>query len=169
MKRPASRSHSSSSRAMSNNLEFREATRSDLPAIVRMLAHDRLGGTREEFTDPLPAAYFNAFEHIEADPNNLLLVAMRDDRVVGTLQLTFTPSLSYRGGWRATVESVRTDESLRGQGIGTALMNHAIELSKRKGCVLIQLSTHNTRTDAQRFYTRLGFTASHVGMKLSLV
>ena len=152
-----------------NNLETREATRSDIPAIVRMLAQDRLGSGREQVADPLPDAYYHAFEQIAADPNNLLLVSVVDDRVVGTLQLTYTASLSYRGGWRATIESVRTEESLRGRGIGTTLMRYAIELSKRKGCVLIQLSTHNTRKDAQRFYERLGFVASHVGMKLTLV
>jgi GNAT superfamily N-acetyltransferase len=152
-----------------NKLENREATRADLPAIVRMLMQDRLGSAREQFGDPLPEAYYQAFDQIEADPNNILLVSVLEDRVVGTLQLTFTASLSYRGGLRATVESVRTDESLRGQGIGTMLMRHAIELAKRKGCVLIQLSTHNTRKDAQRFYERLGFVASHVGMKLQLV
>jgi GNAT superfamily N-acetyltransferase len=152
-----------------NKLENREATRADLPAIVRMLMQDRLGSAREQFEDPLPEAYYQAFDQIEADPNNILLVSVLEDRVVGTLQLTFTASLSYRGGLRATVESVRTDESLRGQGIGTMLMRHAIELAKRKGCVLIQLSTHNTRKDAQRFYERLGFVASHVGMKLQLV
>jgi GNAT superfamily N-acetyltransferase len=151
-----------------DNLQFREATSADLPAIVRMLAQDRLGSAREAVDDPLPATYFNAFEDIETDRNNLLLVAVLDDRVVGTLQLTFTPSLSYQGGWRATVESVRTDESMRGQGIGTALMHHAIDLAKRRNCVLIQLSTHYTRKDAQRFYERLGFVASHVGMKRRL-
>ena len=134
-----------------------------------MLAQDGLGSAREAFADPLPEAYYRAFEDIAADPNNLLLVSVLDDRVVGTLQLTFNASLSYCGGWRATVESVRTEASLRGQGIGTTLMQHAIELAKRKGCVMIQLSTHNTRKDAQRFYERLGFVASHVGMKLTLV
>jgi GNAT superfamily N-acetyltransferase len=152
----------------SSRLETREAAREDVPAIVRMLAQDQLGSARENLADPLPASYYQAFDEIAADPNNLLLVAVRDNHVVGTLQLTFTASLSYRGQWRATVESVRTEESLRGQGIGTTLMRHAIELAKRKGCVLVQLSTHNTRQDAQRFYQRLGFVASHVGMKLTL-
>ena len=152
-----------------NKLVTREAKRADVPSIVHMLAQDQLGSTRETFADPLPEAYYQAFEQIAADPNNLLLVSVLDNRVVGTLQLTFTASLSYRGGWRATVESVRTEESLRGQGIGTTLMRHAIELAKRKGCVLIQLSTHHTRKDAQRFYERLGFVASHIGMKLTLV
>lgn len=151
-----------------DELIIREAQLSDLPHIVRMLADDHLGQQREQFTDPLPESYVKAFDAISRDPNNQVLVAVLADNVVGTLQLTFTPSLSYQGGWRATIESVRTDSALRSQGIGTRLVKHAIELARIRGCVLIQLSTHKSRTDAQRFYARLGFTAGHVGMKLSL-
>ena len=154
---------------MSNALLIiRRAEREDLPAIVRMLAHDRLGSTRELLDDPLPASYYHAFDEIQADPNNLILVACEGAAVVGTLQLTFTPSLSYRGGRRATVESVRTEAARRGQGIGTALMRSAIELAQERGCALIQLTTHATRTDAHRFYEKLGFTGEHIGMKLRL-
>jgi ribosomal protein S18 acetylase RimI-like enzyme len=153
---------------MQAELKIRVAQREDLPAIVRMLADDQLGSTRESASDPLPPSYYAAFDAITRDPNNHLLVATLGDAVVGTLQLTFTPSLSYQGGWRATVESVRADASLRGQGIGTALMQHAIEMAREKGCVLMQLSTHKTRTDAHRFYDRLGFSAGHIGMKLML-
>ena len=151
-----------------DELTFREAQRSDLPDIVRMLADDHLGGQREQFSDPLPPEYYAAFDAIKRDPNNTLIVGLQNERVVATLQLTFTPSLSYQGGWRATVESVRTDASLRGTGIGTRLMQHAIEKARERGCVVLQLSTHTSRTDAQRFYSRLRFEASHVGMKLSL-
>jgi GNAT superfamily N-acetyltransferase len=150
------------------SVTVRAARREDLPAIVRMLADDHLGGTREAATDPLPDAYHEAFDAIERDPNNEILVATIDDRVVGTLQLTYTPSLSYQGGWRATVEGVRADSPLRGQGIGTKLMERAIDMARAKGCVLMQLSTHKSRTDAHRFYQRLGFSAEHVGMKLML-
>ena len=149
-------------------LTIRRATAADLPAIVRMLADDELGSKRESLTDPLPASYYEAFAAIERDPNNQVLVACLGDVVVGTLQLTFTPSLSYRGGWRATVESVRTDASLRGQGVGTALMQHAIGLARGQGCVLMQLSTHASRSAAHRFYQRLGFKGEHLGMKLML-
>ncbi len=149
-------------------LIIRRAEREDVPAIVRMLADDRLGGTRELVADPPPASYYAAFDDIAADPNNQILVACEGHTVVGTLQLTFTPSLSYRGGRRATVESVRTDAARRGQGIGTALMRAAIELARERGCVLMQLTTHATRTDAHRFYERLGFRREHVGMKLML-
>ncbi len=150
------------------DLMIRVATKGDVPAIVRMLADDHLGSTRESSTDPLPASYYDAFAAIEADPHNTIIVASLDDVVVGALQLTFTPSLSYRGGWRATVESVRTTAVLRGQGIGAALMQHAIGLARERGCVLMQLSTHQSRTDAQRFYQRLGFRGEHLGMKLRL-
>ena len=149
-------------------LEFREATRADLDAIVGMLADDALGGAREHLSGPLPDSYARAFAAIEADPNNQVLVACLGSRVVGTLQLTFTPSLSYRGGWRATIESVRTEAALRGQGIGAALVRAAIERARSRGCVLVQLSSHASRVDARRFYERLGFEASHVGMKLHL-
>jgi GNAT superfamily N-acetyltransferase len=150
------------------HLTIREATVADLPAIVRMLADDHLGSAREAVTEPLPESYQQAFAAIAHDPNNIVLVAVLDDVVVGTLQLTFTPSLSYRGGTRATVESVRTDAPLRGQGIGRALMEEAIARARARGCVLMQLSTHQTRTDAHRFYERLGFQGQHLGMKLML-
>jgi GNAT superfamily N-acetyltransferase len=151
-----------------DSLIIRPADRTDVAAIVRMLADDDLGSQREAPTKPLPDSYYAAFDAIARDPNNEILVAVLDGEVVGTLQLTFTPSLSYQGRWRATVESVRADAALRGQGIGTALMRAAIERARAQGCVLMQLSTHKTRTDAHRFYDRLGFTAGHVGMKLML-
>lgn len=147
---------------------FRSATFDDLPDIVRMLADDFLGAQRERYEQPLPQSYVRAFAEIDADPNNHLIVGEMNGQVVGTLQLTFTPSLSYRGGKRATVESVRVDKDLRGEGIGRELMLHAIELAKAEGCVSMQLTTNADRTDAHRFYERLGFKASHVGMKLSL-
>lgn len=148
-----------------NDLTIRSATRDDVPAVVRMLADDHLGSTREATGTTVPPSYYQAFDALESDPNNLLLVACDETEVVGTLQLTFTPSLSYRGGWRATVESVRATRERRGQGIGTALMRRALELARERRCVLLQLTTDKTRTDAQRFYERLGFQASHIGMK----
>jgi GNAT superfamily N-acetyltransferase len=150
------------------NVSFRNATIDDLPDIVRMLADDFLGTQREQFEDPLPESYVRAFEEIDADPNNRLIVADIDGQIVGTLQLTFTPSLSYRGGKRATVESVRVDKALRGEGIGREMMLRAIELAKSETCISMQLTTNAERTDAHRFYEGLGFKASHVGMKLSL-
>lgn len=150
------------------NVIFRSATIGDLPDIVRMLADDFLGSQREQFTDPLPESYVRAFEEINSDLNNQLVVAELDGNVVGTLQLTFTPSISFRGGKRATVESVRVDEKFRGAGIGRKMMLWAIALAKENGCISMQLTTNADRTDAHRFYQQLRFKASHVGMKLSL-
>lgn len=150
------------------NLEFREATREDLPEIVRMLADDFLGATRERYENPLPESYVKAFEEIQNDKNNELIVAETGDEIVGTLQITFTPSISLQGGKRATVESVRVDTKHRGKGLGKELMTWAIERAKREGCQVLQLTTNGERTDAHRFYENLGFKGSHLGMKLDL-
>ena len=149
-------------------LEIREAKREDLPEIVRMLADDFLGATRERFETPLPEAYVKAFEEIEADKNNELIVVESGDGIVGTLQITFTPSISFMGGRRATVESVRVDKKYRGRSIGKELMVWAIRRARQENCFAIQLTTNADRTDAHRFYERLGFEGSHLGMKLYL-
>lgn len=149
-------------------IEFRTATLDDLPRIVRMLADDFLGSTRERYEDPLPESYIKAFREIEADPNNELIVAEKGGDVIGMMQLTFTPSISFQGGKRATVESVRVDEKYRGQGIGREMMLWTIERAREEGCISLQLTTNAERGDAHRFYKNLGFTGSHVGMKLSL-
>lgn len=150
------------------NLKFRQATREDLPEIVRMLADDFLGSKRERFENPLPDSYVKAFEEIAADKNNELVVAELEGAVVGTLQITFTPSISFQGGKRATVESVRVDENYRGRGIGKQLMLWAIERAKAENCFAVQLTTNSERQNAHRFYEDLGFTGSHLGMKLYL-
>jgi GNAT superfamily N-acetyltransferase len=149
-------------------VKFRFATRTDVRIIVRMLAEDELGGQRERFETPLPPAYYTAFEAIEADPNQELLVAELEGEVVGTLQLIYLPSLSYQGRTRAQVESVRVLERLRGHGIGAQMMEWAIERARQRGCHLMQLTSHKSRVDAHRFYERLGFTKSHIGMKINL-
>ena len=147
---------------------FREAKIGDLPEIVRLLTDDFLGQQREDLSEPLNENYLKAFREIETDANNDLIVAELDGKVVGTLQLTFTPSLSYRGGKRSTIESVRVDSALRGRGIGREMMLWAIERAKENGCISMQLTSHNDREDAHRFYEQLGFKKSHVGMKLIL-
>ena len=147
---------------------FRTATLDDLPEIVLMLADDILGRQRERYEDPLPESYVRAFGEIEADPNNQLIVAEIKGEVIGTLQLTYAPSISFQGGKRATVESVRVDERFRGQGIGRELMLWAIERARTDGCISMQLTTNSEREDAHRFYRNLGFTSSHIGMKLKL-
>lgn len=150
------------------NIKFRQATREDLPEIVRMLADDFLGAQRERYENPLPESYVKAFEEIDADKNNELIVAEIDSEIVGTLQITFTPSISLQGGKRATVESVRVDAKQRGKGLGKELMLWAIDRAKREGCYLLQLTTNSERTDAHRFYESLGFDGSHLGMKVYL-
>ena len=149
-------------------MKIRHASLADLPSIVRLIADDFLGRQREDFSEPLNENYVKAFRDIEADPDNELIVAELDGAIIGTLQLTFTPSLSFRGGRRCTVESVRVDEKLRGQGIGREMMLWAIERANEKGCISMQLTSHNERPDAHRFYEKLGFIKSHVGMKLKL-
>lgn len=162
-------------------LYLRQALIEDLPEIVRMLADDFLGARREHIEEPLPESYVKAFREIEGDANNELIVAVitntdtsiaGDDAVpsiIGTLQLTFTPSISFQGSTRCTVESVRVDQQYRGQGIGKEMMLWAIKRAKQKGCISIQLTTNNDRTLAHRFYENLGFTKSHIGMKLKLI
>ncbi|MCB0190242.1 MAG: GNAT family N-acetyltransferase [Caldilineaceae bacterium] len=149
-------------------ISFRLATRDDVPVLVAMLADDALGAQREQFTEPLPQAYYDAFNALDRDPNNELILACLDNQVIGMLQLTYIPSLSYQGGWRALIESVRVDAAYRSQGIGRQLMLWTLERAKARGCHLAQLSTHQSRVDAHRFYERLGFVSSHVGMKLSI-
>jgi GNAT superfamily N-acetyltransferase len=150
------------------DLDFRLATAADLPAIVRMLADDDLGSQRERYEHPLPAAYRSAFEQIESDPSHELIVAEQDGEVIGTLHLMFLPSLSFQGRLRAQIESVRVDKRVQSQGIGSEMMKWAMERAKQRGADAVQLTTHKTRLDAHRFYERLGFKGSHLGMKLSL-
>ena len=149
-----------------SELYFRPAIRSDVPAIVAMLANDPLGARREDFRDPLPGSYYDAFEAIDADDNNELIVVERDGAVIGVLQLTFIPYLTYRGGWRGLIEGVRVAASERGAGVGRQLFEWAIERARERGCHLVQLTSDKQRPDAIRFYEGLGFRASHEGMKL---
>jgi len=148
------------------DLEIRAAVTEDVPAIVGMLADDPLGSQRESPADLVP--YLAALERLTADPNQHLVVAVREGRVVGTLQLTVIPGLSRRGATRSVIEAVRIHADERGSGLGTQLIEWAIAESRREGCQLVQLTSDATRTEAHRFYERLGFTASHVGFKLPL-
>ncbi|MEU3981531.1 GNAT family N-acetyltransferase [Streptomyces sp. NPDC026672] len=148
------------------DLEIRAADADDIPVIVGMLADDPLGAQRESPDDLAP--YQEALERLSADPNQHLVVAVREGRVVGTLQLTIVLGLSRRGATRSIIEAVRIHADERGSGLGTRLIEWAVEESRRLGCQLVQLTSDRTRTDAHRFYERLGFTASHVGFKLPL-
>ncbi|MFE1249160.1 GNAT family N-acetyltransferase [Streptomyces sp. NPDC058735] len=148
------------------DLEIRDAVADDVPAIVAMLADDPLGAQRESPDNLTP--YLAALERLSADPNQHLVVAVREGRVVGTLQLTIIPGLSRRGATRSIIEGVRIHADERGSGLGTLLIQWAVDTSRDEGCQLVQLTSDNTRSDAHRFYERLGFTASHTGFKLPL-
>lgn len=131
-----------------------------------MLADDPLGARRESPDDLSP--YLDALERLRRDPNQHLVVAVRDGRIVGTLQLTVIPGLSRRGATRSVIEAVRIHADERGSGLGTELIEWAVAESRRQDCRLVQLTSDVSRTDAHRFYERLGFEASHVGFKLPL-
>ncbi|MEU6219659.1 GNAT family N-acetyltransferase [Streptomyces sp. NPDC047022] len=148
------------------DLEIRPATPDDVPAVVAMLSDDPLGSQRESVDDLTP--YLSAMERVTSDPNQHLVVAVREGNVVGTLQLTIIPGLSRRGATRALVEAVRVHRDERGGGLGTQLIEWAIGESRRENCRLVELTSDATRTDAHRFYQRLGFTGSHIGFKLPL-
>ncbi|MDD1523239.1 MULTISPECIES: GNAT family N-acetyltransferase [Bradyrhizobium] len=145
-------------------VSIRPARREDVAAIVAMLADDHLGRARERVEDPLPAVYYDAFARVERDPNLTLVVAESEGRVVGCLQLAILPGLSSQGGSRGLLEDVRVAADCRSRGIGERLVQWAVTEAKARGCNLVELLTHQTRVDAQRFYERLGFAASHVGM-----
>lgn len=144
---------------------MRRARAEDVDDIVAMLADDPLGSTRERPGDP---HYGEAFRALDQDPGQLLAVAEVDGDVVGTLQLTFIPGLSRVGATRAQIEAVRVRADQRGAGLGKRMIEWAVAEAKARGCVLVQLTSDASRADAHRFYTRLGFKQTHVGMKLAL-
>lgn len=149
-------------------LTFRTATLDDLPAIIGLIADDQLGRAREDASLPLDQRYRDAFVAIERDPNQILAAVEQEGAVIGCMQVTFIPGISRCGAWRGQIESARVARSKRGGGIGTAMFEWGIAECRRRGCSLVQLYTDKSRTDAHRFYERLGFKASHEGMKLSL-
>ena len=149
-------------------MPLREARREDIRRIVEMLADDEVARGREDFSGDM-AAYEVAFDAIAGDPNNTLYVWDHEGAAMGFLQLTFIPGMSYHGSWIAKVEGVRVDRSLRGLGIGEQMMDAMIAKSRARGCKQLQLTTDKRREAAQRFYARLGFDASHEGMKINLL
>ncbi|MER5816178.1 MULTISPECIES: GNAT family N-acetyltransferase [Streptomyces] len=149
-----------------SDLEIRPVTAADLAPVVAMLADDPLGAQRESPEDLTP--YEEALQRLTDDPNQHVVVAVREGRVVGTLQLTIVPGLSRRGATRSIIEGVRIHGDERGSGLGTQLIQWAVDESRRQDCRLVQLTSDVTREDAHRFYERLGFTASHLGFKLAL-
>jgi ribosomal protein S18 acetylase RimI-like enzyme len=144
---------------------IRPARRDDVGFIVAMLADDPLGGPRERIEDPLPRSYFAAFERLASDPNIQLVVAEDGEgAVVGCLQLCILPGLSSQGASRGLIEDVRVASHRRSRGIGEQLVQWSVTEARARGCKVVELLTHHTRVDAQRFYERLGFARSHVGM-----
>jgi GNAT superfamily N-acetyltransferase len=148
-------------------LELRRATADDVPALVALLADDELGA-RREVTDGDLAPYRHAFDLVDADPAHLLVAAVDGDAVVGTLQLSFLPGLSRRGALRAQIEGVRVASAVRSRGVGAAMVGWAVEEARHRGCALVQLTTDRARGEALRFYERLGFVATHEGLKLDV-
>jgi GNAT superfamily N-acetyltransferase len=147
---------------------LRDARRDEVPLIVAMLVDDALGSTRDQAVDPLPAAYYSAFDAIAASRDNRLLIAELDGEVVGTLHITFIPGLGGVGATKMLIAEVRVVGPRRGTGIGREIMAAVVALARARHCKSVELASHRTRTDAHRFYARLGFVASHVGMKLAL-
>jgi len=149
-------------------VDFRIARRDDVPAILGLLADDDIARGRGPVSEEADAAVWRAFEEIDADSNNELIVGEEDGEVVATCQLTFTPGLSRGGATRMTIEAVRVRQDRRGGGRGRKLMAYAVDRARERGCRIVQLTTDKRRSDAQRFYASLGFAASHEGMKLVL-
>jgi ribosomal protein S18 acetylase RimI-like enzyme len=152
--------------AAASSITVRPARRGDVAAIVAMLADDQFGRTRERIEEPLPKAYFDAFERLSSDPNIQLVVAEEGGAAVGCLQLCILPGLSTQGASRALIEDVRVASDRRSRGIGEQLVQWAVAEARARQCKLVELLTHQTRVDAQRFYERLGFARSHVGMTI---
>jgi ribosomal protein S18 acetylase RimI-like enzyme len=148
-----------------SDITFRTATKDDLKAIVALLADDDIG---EDHETALPAEYLHAFEAMEAEGYNKYLLAVMDGKIVGSLQLTFMPSLSHGAAKRAQIESARVRSDARGRNIGTALMKEAIRIARENGCKMIQLDSDKRRSRAHLFYRRLGFEQSHAGFKKAL-
>ena len=148
-----------------DRLELRRVRTEDLAAVVGLILDDQISATRES---PYLAPYEVAFRQIDEDPAQLLVAAVVDGEVVGTLQLTVIPGLARAGALRGQIEAVRVRADLRGRGIGEAMVRWAVEEARHRGCALVQLTTDKRRADAHRFYGRLGFTASHEGFKLQL-
>ena len=146
-------------------MKFVTATAEHLSAIVRLLADDEFGAARERDEHPLPQAYVEAFAKIEQQTGNSIIIAVDKEEVVGCLQLTVIPGLSRLGATRGQIEGVRVDRAYRGRGVGESLFRYAMDEAKSMGCEMIQLTTDKKRKDARRFYERLGFVASHDGMK----
>lgn len=149
-------------------LIFREAVEGDVTSLVELLADDNLGQKREDSSMPLNNSYLLAFEQINIDPNNELIVVEDNYIVIGMLQLTFIPYLTHIGSKRCLIEGVRIHKDYRNRGLGTEFFKWAIDRAKSKNCNLVQLTSDKQRPKAIKFYENLGFKATHEGFKLKL-
>ncbi len=147
---------------------FREASRSDIARLVALLADDELGATREDNSQPLNPRYLDAFDAIDKDPNNELIIVEKADELVGMMQLTFIPYLTHTGSWRCLIEGVRVARSHRGKGAGRRMIEWVIERARERQCGIVQLTSDKQRPEALRFYRSLGFNATHEGFKLKI-
>lgn len=154
--------------ALPEKLCLRAAEKKDLPHIIRLLEEDELGATREYFSNPLLQGYYEAFQAIVEDKNQDLLVVTLNDRLIATCHLTYMPSLSFQEAWRLNLENIHVNKKFQNQGVGTWMLQQAIQLGKDRNCTIIQLTTNKKRVRARSFYEKLGFIASHEGMKLYL-
>ncbi len=151
-------------------MQVRPAEKKDISSIVQMIANDKLGKLREDYQEPLPKKYYEAFENIASDPNQeLMVMETSSGQIIGTLQLSFIQYLTYQGGIRAQIEAVRVHKDFRAKGIGQKLFEWAIQRAREKDAHVVQLTTDKKRPEALRFYEKLGFKASHEGMKLHLL
>ena len=149
-----------------NKITYRKATIEDLAGIIELYLEDELGASREENYDLAP--YQKAFKLIDTDSNQYLMVALQEEEMVGTCHLTIMPSLTFKGTTRMQIEAVRVFAKCRGQGIGELMIKEALSYGKKQGVGLIQLTTNKKRDRAKKFYEKLGFEATHEGMKLYL-
>jgi GNAT superfamily N-acetyltransferase len=147
---------------------YRDAILPDLPTIIAMLAEEQIGGRADDPSEPLDPAYLAAFDAIDRDPNQRLIVAELDGAIVGTMQLSCLPGLINRGAWRGQIEAVRIASDKRSLGLGAAMIGWAVERFRERGCFMAQLTSNNDRAAAHRFYERLGWKKSHSGFKLML-
>jgi GNAT superfamily N-acetyltransferase len=152
-----------------SNLTFRNAIAADIPVILDLYFHGAPPDNPHPPYDPKAPEYQTAFDVMAADPNQMLIVAEQAGEVIGTMQITFIPGLSYKGGWRGQLESVHVRADQRGKGTGAAMVEHGKKICLERGCTIVQLTSNKARTEAHRFYGRLGFKATHEGFKYMAV
>jgi GNAT superfamily N-acetyltransferase len=150
------------------SLTYRKAVEADLPFIVKLLSDDAVRATDDRPDEPFHPRYVAALRELEIDPNQMMMLAMLGDETVGTIQLTFIPGISGLGTKRCLLEAVHIAPTHRSKGLGSQMIQWAIEQARQRGCGMVQLTSNKKRLDAHRFYERLGFLKSHEGFKYYL-